>query len=63
MVEDSIDQALVPCLRDRQYPMVALPTLDGMGVVGDGGHSVDEYAVIVSLPERATLLAAISAAP
>lgn len=63
MVEDTIGQALVPCLRDRQYPMVAFPTLDGMGVLGDGGHSVAEYAVIVSLPKRATLLVAMSAAP
>ena len=63
MVEDTIDQALVPCLRDRQYPMVALPALDGMGVVGDGGRSFDEYAVIASLPEPAALLAAMSAVP
>lgn len=40
---------------------LGVPTLDGMGVVGDGGHSVDEYAVISSLPERAALLAAMLA--
>jgi glutamate carboxypeptidase len=36
---------------------LGVPTLDGMGVVGDGGHSIGEFAVIASLPERAALLA------
>lgn len=36
-----------------------VPTLDGMGVIGDGGHSLDEFAVISSLPERAAILAAM----
>lgn len=38
---------------------LGVPTLDGMGVVGDGAHSVDEYAELGSLPERAALLAAM----
>ena len=38
---------------------LGVPTLDGMGVVGDGGHSLDEYAVLASLPERAAVLAAM----
>ena len=63
MVGDTIYQALGPCMRDRQYPEAAFPALDGMGVAGDGGHSVDEYAVIASLPERAAHLAAMLAAP
>ena len=36
---------------------LGVPTLDGMGAVGDGGHSVDEYVVISALPERAAILA------
>jgi glutamate carboxypeptidase len=36
---------------------MGIPTLDGMGVVGDGGHSTEEYALISSLPQRAALLA------
>lgn len=36
---------------------LGIPTLDGMGVVGDGGHALDEHVVLSSLPERATLLA------
>lgn|GEM_PF-3326513 len=63
MVEGTIDQALSPCLRDRQYPMVTLPALDGMGVSGDGGRWFDGYAIIASLPEPAVLLAAMSAVP
>jgi glutamate carboxypeptidase len=38
---------------------LGVPTLDGMGVVGDGGHSIQEFAVISSMPERAALLAAM----
>jgi glutamate carboxypeptidase len=32
------------------------PTVDGLGVVGEGPHSVDEYALIESVPQRAALL-------
>jgi len=38
---------------------LGVPTLDGMGVVGDGGHAVHEHVVVDSLPERAALLAAM----
>ena len=38
---------------------LGVPTLDGLGVSGDGPHSVDEYAVIESLPQRAALLATL----
>ena len=38
---------------------LGVPTLDGLGAVGDGAHSVDEYVRIPSLPERAALLAAL----
>jgi glutamate carboxypeptidase len=36
-----------------------VPTLDGLGALGDGAHSVDEYVSIPSLPERAALMAAL----
>ena len=42
---------------------LGVPTLDGMGVVGDGGHAVHEHVVIASLPERAALLAAMIHSP
>ncbi|MGD8791323.1 MAG: M20 family metallopeptidase [Anaerolineae bacterium] len=38
---------------------LGVPTLDGMGAVGDGGHALDEHVVVTSLPERAAILAAM----
>jgi glutamate carboxypeptidase len=38
---------------------MGIPTLDGLGALGDGAHSVDEYIFIPSLTERAALLAAL----
>jgi glutamate carboxypeptidase len=38
---------------------LGVPTLDGLGGVGDGAHSSDEYVLTSSLPERAALLAAL----
>jgi len=35
------------------------PTLDGLGVVGDGGHALHEHVILSSLPERAALLAGL----
>ncbi len=35
---------------------LGLPTLDGMGAVGEGGHAEIEYAVVSFMPERAALL-------
>jgi glutamate carboxypeptidase len=36
---------------------IGIPTLDGMGGVGDGAHAVYEYITISELPRRALLLA------
>ncbi len=36
---------------------MGIPTLDGMGGVGDGAHAVHEYILISELPRRAQLLA------
>jgi glutamate carboxypeptidase len=36
---------------------LGIPTLDGMGAVGDGAHAVHEYILISELPRRALLLA------
>ncbi len=36
---------------------MGIPTLDGLGAVGDGAHAVDEYIEIESLAHRAALLA------
>jgi len=40
---------------------LGIPTLDGLGAVGDGAHSPREHIVIRKLPERAALLAALLA--
>jgi glutamate carboxypeptidase len=38
---------------------LGIPTLDGLGAIGDGAHSVDEYVEIDSLPQRAALIAGL----
>jgi len=38
---------------------LGVPTLDGLGVMGDGGHAHHEHVIIASLPERAALLAGL----
>ncbi len=38
---------------------LGVPTLDGLGVAGDGGHALHEHVIIDSLPERAALLAGL----
>ena len=36
---------------------IGIPTLDGMGGVGEGAHALHEHIVISELPHRALLLA------
>ncbi len=36
---------------------LGVPTLDGLGAVGQGSHALSEYVVVNSLPQRAALLA------
>ena len=38
---------------------MGIPTLDGLGPIGDGAHSLEEYVEISSLPERAALIAGL----
>ncbi len=40
---------------------LGVPTLDGLGAVGDGAHSAREHIVTRAMPERAALLAALLA--
>ena len=40
---------------------LGVPTLDGLGAVGDGAHSLKEHVVIRAMPERAALLAGLMA--
>ena len=38
---------------------LGIPTLDGLGAVGDGAHSSHEHIVVDTMPARAALLAAL----
>jgi glutamate carboxypeptidase len=40
---------------------LGIPTLDGLGAVGDGAHSSREYIIAKTMPHRAALLAALLA--
>jgi glutamate carboxypeptidase len=40
---------------------LGIPTLDGLGAVGDGAHATHEHILTKSLPERAALLASLLA--
>jgi glutamate carboxypeptidase len=40
---------------------LGIPTLDGLGAVGDGAHSSREHVLISTMPARAALLAALLA--
>jgi glutamate carboxypeptidase len=38
---------------------IGVPTLDGLGAVGDGAHARNEHVVVASMPERTRLVAAL----
>ncbi len=38
---------------------IGVPTLDGLGAVGDGAHAVHEHVIASDLPRRAALLAGL----
>ncbi len=38
---------------------LGVPVLDGLGVEGDGAHTLEEYILIEDIPKRATLLTSI----
>ena len=40
---------------------LGIPTLDGLGGVGDGAHALHEHVIIRELPKRTALLAALLA--
>jgi glutamate carboxypeptidase len=40
---------------------LGVPTLDGLGAVGEGAHSTDEQVILSALPQRAALLAGLLA--
>jgi glutamate carboxypeptidase len=38
---------------------LGVPTLDGLGAVGDGAHASHEHVIAKTMPVRAALLAAL----
>jgi glutamate carboxypeptidase len=38
---------------------LGVPTLDGLGAVGDGAHALHEHVLIADLPWRAALIAGL----
>jgi glutamate carboxypeptidase len=40
---------------------LGVPTLDGLGAVGDGAHALHEHVVVESVPQRAAVLAGLLA--
>ncbi len=38
---------------------LGIPTLDGLGAVGEGAHAKNETVVIEEMPRRAALVAAL----
>jgi glutamate carboxypeptidase len=57
-MEWKLDEAAVGGGSDGNFTAgMGIPTLDGMGGVGDGAHALHEFIVISELPRRAALLA------
>ena len=57
-VEWKLEEAAVGGGSDGNFTAgIGIPTLDGLGGVGDGAHAVHEFIVISELPRRALLLA------
>lgn len=58
----SVDECLVGGGSDGNFTAaLGVPTLDGLGAVGEGAHSPDERVIVSALPQRAALLAALLA--
>ncbi len=55
-----LDEAAVGGGSDGNFTAgMGIPTLDGLGGVGDGAHAVHEHILISELPRRAALLASL----
>jgi glutamate carboxypeptidase len=55
-----LDEAAVGGGSDGNFTAsLGIPTLDGLGGVGDGAHAPHEHILISELPRRAALLAAL----
>jgi len=58
----SLDEAAAGGGSDGNFTAaLGIPTLDGLGAVGDGAHSPHEHVLVKTMPQRAALLAALLA--
>ena len=58
----SVDECLAGGGSDGNFTAaLGVPTLDGLGAVGEGAHSTNEQVVLSALPQRAALLAGLLA--
>jgi glutamate carboxypeptidase len=58
-----LDEASVGGGSDGNFTAaLGIPTLDGLGAVGDGAHAAHESVIVSELPKRAALLAGLIAA-
>jgi glutamate carboxypeptidase len=58
----SIDEGSTGGASDGNFTSaMGIPTLDGLGPIGGGAHSLDEFVDVTSLPERAALVAGLIA--
>jgi glutamate carboxypeptidase len=58
----SLDECTVGGGSDGNFTAaLGIPTLDGLGAVGDGAHSAHEHVLVNTMPARAALLAALLA--
>ena len=58
----SLDEAAAGGGSDGNFTAaLGIPTLDGLGAVGDGAHSAHEHVILRTMPQRAALLAALLA--
>lgn len=58
-----VDEAQVGGASDGNLTSPLVPTLDGLGAVGDGAHADHEHLVVDRMHERAALLAALMLSP
>ncbi|ABF39242.1 peptidase M20 [Candidatus Koribacter versatilis Ellin345] len=55
----SLAERMVGGGSDGNFTGAIVPTLDGLGAVGDGAHAVHEYIFATEMPKRAALLAGL----
>ncbi len=59
----ALDHGTAGGASDGNITSLSTATLDGLGAVGGGAHSLDEHVEIARMPERAALLALLLLAP